>query len=220
MNIKNSLKDKIMSVGRVNKYLYNIMSKNNLTPTSEAKWKTQILNNNENIEWGKIYSNIFQSTIDTTLRSFQYKFLMRIIPTNKLLYKYKYVQSSLCSLCNSSIESLEHLFWECCKVQPLWKKLNSFIKSKSINIILTKDTALLSITSNSPFKSICNTLIILMKYFIFKNKAYEDNLSFEAFHHFLQRRIKIEEQIALDHDNHDAHSKKWQIISKISSNNI
>ena len=37
----------------------------------------------------------FISTIDSKLRHFQYKFLMRIIPTNVLLLKYKIKNSNL-----------------------------------------------------------------------------------------------------------------------------
>ena len=45
------------------------------------------------------------------LRDFQYRYLNRIVPTNKFLSKCQIVSSSLCDFCNMEIETMHHLFW-------------------------------------------------------------------------------------------------------------
>ena len=58
------------------------------------------------------YSLNFQSTVESKLRSLQYKILQRILQTNKFLIIYK-INDNLCYFCNNEIETLEHLFWLC-----------------------------------------------------------------------------------------------------------
>ena len=50
---------------------------------SEQKWIEQF--GDEGLNWNKIYTNRLQATKDIRLQNFQYKCLMRIIPTNKYL---------------------------------------------------------------------------------------------------------------------------------------
>ena len=70
---------------------------------------------NENLNWKKIYLVAQKSTNDIKLRNFQYKYLIRIIPTrsNHFLTKCHSSSSTLCEFCNMEIETLSNLFWEC-----------------------------------------------------------------------------------------------------------
>ena len=47
------------------------------------------------IDWKKLYSLAFETTLDTKLREFQYKILNMIIFTNKKLHRFKLVDSPL-----------------------------------------------------------------------------------------------------------------------------
>jgi len=88
-------------------------------PTSETKWEQMFPNEIiEQDDWQNINKSIYATSIDTTLRKFQYKIVMRILPTNKLLYKFKYVKSNLCDFCNCQTKTIEHLLWECHILQP------------------------------------------------------------------------------------------------------
>ena len=53
----------------------------------------------------------------------QYKILFRYVPTNKLLYKIKRKTSPNCHMCLSSIQTIEHLFFECSIVKTFWAQL-------------------------------------------------------------------------------------------------
>ena len=72
----------------------------------------------------KIYPINISISKDMKLRGFQYRYLNRIVPTNKFLTKCPIVSSSLCEFCNMEIETTHHLFWECihtCAI--LWGKI-------------------------------------------------------------------------------------------------
>jgi len=96
-----------------NNLFQSYQGKSKIIPVSETKWENSFNIDSSSINWENTYKNIISSTIDTTLRSFQYKIVIRIIPTNKMLFKFQYVSSSLCTFCNANIETIEHLFWEC-----------------------------------------------------------------------------------------------------------
>jgi len=69
-------------------------------------------------------------TSDTNLRSFQYKYLMHIVPNNEKLFIYGMTESSLCDFCSTRLESNIHLFWEFPFVQPFWTQLKNFLIEK------------------------------------------------------------------------------------------
>ena len=84
--------------------------KKKLTPEtkSEQKWIKQF--GDEGLNSNKIYTNRLQATKGVRLQNFQYKCLIRIIPTNKYLLKCKIGVTALCEFCSMEIETINHLF--------------------------------------------------------------------------------------------------------------
>ena len=115
-----------------NKYAYTLLQKMKIRPDkkSETKWTEQF--NYENINWKTIYTTSLKATKDIKLQNFNYKFLMRIIPTNKFLLKCNIGHTALCEFCSMEIETLNHLFWECIHVQHFWTNLSVFLQEISI----------------------------------------------------------------------------------------
>ena len=72
------------------------------------------------VEWGKVYMLPRIVTIESSLRSFQYKILKNILYLNERLFKFNIVNSPLCSLCGAYNESIKHLFCTC-TVTVGWK---------------------------------------------------------------------------------------------------
>ena len=132
---KESLLQQLLKSKHVNSFLYNFQIENDTKSEikSEKKWETEF----EVVNWKKVYTLPIKSTIDSRLRNFQYKYLLRIIPTNKSLYKFKLVDSNLCDFCIMNIDSLKHMFWECNHVQHFWNQLQTFLnRINDMNISL------------------------------------------------------------------------------------
>ena len=125
---------KLLKTKEANKFLYTYQSSNEHLDDipSQLKWASYF--ENENLNWDTIYSNIFTSTIDTKLRNFQYKYLFRIIPTNKRLFTQNIANSNLCDFCNMDIETIQHLFWECNLFQIYQNNFHNFISNTSTRI--------------------------------------------------------------------------------------
>ena len=136
---KQSLTEKLKQSKQINKLLYWTQMKNTVqTSIAREKWESSINTNDEEM-WKKIYTIPFRAILDITLKSFQYKLLLRIIPTNTFLYKCKLKSSNICDFCQSYVETIEHLFWECRHVQHIWNQINIFIQAQAADFDTTKE---------------------------------------------------------------------------------
>ncbi len=122
------------------KFLYNYNLKFRQTNKINAQNKWQNIIEEKDLEWKNIYLVGIKSTIDQKLRTFQYKYLMRIIRTNDTLFKFNLVSTNLCDFCSMHTETPEHLFWDCFHTQTFWTDLNAYFKTKHINIMFTCKT--------------------------------------------------------------------------------
>jgi len=73
------------------------------------------------VDWKKIYSLDFVVTIETKIREFQYKLLNDIVFTHEKLFRFKMIDSPLCSFCKKDVESLEHLLFHCSFAESFWR---------------------------------------------------------------------------------------------------
>ena len=106
------------------KLLYKeICSHKTTPPTAQAKHKDKYPNFSFN--WKEIYSLAFGVTLDTKLRTFQYKLSNRIVFTNDKLFRFNIVESPLCTFCTVDEESLEHLLFFCEVTELFWKEILS-----------------------------------------------------------------------------------------------
>ena len=73
------------------------------------------------LDWSKIYPLPHLVTIDTNLRSFQYKILKNVLFLNKKLYPFGITKTVLCSFCKTLEENPIHIFYDCIHVKSLRK---------------------------------------------------------------------------------------------------
>ena len=57
-------------------------------------------------DWATVYLLPQKTTIESRMRIFQYKILNNILYLNNRLHKFGYVESPLCSFCNSETETM------------------------------------------------------------------------------------------------------------------
>ena len=88
-----------------------------------------------------VYELPFKVTIENKLRSFQFKLLHNIMPTNQRLWKMNIKTSPQCEACNFPTETTNHKFYECPVVKSFWNDvLNwwNFKRSENITPVLRK----------------------------------------------------------------------------------
>ena len=143
---------------------------------------------------GKQSTQPLKTTKDIKLQNFSYKFLMRIIPTNKFLSKCNIGHTALCDFCSMEIETLNHLFWECIHLQHCWTNISVFLQKYNVLIQFNLRMVMLGITEGTNITDIQikNFIILLGKYFIFKTKYQKQHPTLIRFKSHLCQRIQIE----------------------------
>ena len=203
--------NQVIKAKQTNKYVYQfLMAKKPPTDNkSEQKWTEQF--RDSSLNWKTIYTNRLSATKEIKLQNFQYKFLMRIIPSNTFLLKCKIATSALCDFCEMEIETINHLFWECLHVQQFWAEIANFLKDYNVDITFNLITICFGITQqiNKPNIQVKNFVTLLAKYFIFRSKCQKIPLSSIHFKSYLKQKLKIEKQIHLMKDKLAQFEIKW-----------
>ena len=113
------------------------------------------------------------TTSESRLRELQWKLLHNIYPTSIMLFKMGRAISDKCPYCPGLTDYIEHFFFDCNKIKPVWNCVSEFFYAKyNKNIILSRNEALLGILeynnlSISMIQSL-NHLILIAKMSISK----------------------------------------------------
>ena len=218
---KPSILEQITKSKQTNKYTYKLLMKKKLTPEikSEQKWIEQF--GDEGLNWNKIYTNRLQATKDIRLQNFQYKCLMRIIPTNKYLLKCKIGETALCEFCTMEIETINHLFGECNYVQHFWANLATFLLRYNITMHFSLKYVTFGITERAHCieTQVKNFIILLGKYFIFKNKCLKTQPTISHFKVYLSQRINVEKHIYFIKNRLAQFDTKWVNLKPLIEDN-
>ncbi len=135
---------------------------------------------------------------------------MRIIGTNKLLFRCHITQSSLCDFYNMHVESINHLFWECNVTQHFWSHIDIFLSNNGLQTKIDFYTISFGIIDDNIREKQIQFIILLAKSFIFKCKYNKRELVFECFLQYLKRSIAVEKCIAQRKDKLEQHINKWR----------
>ena len=152
-----------------------------------------------NVDWATVYLLPQKTTIESRMRIFQYKILNNILYFNNRLYKFGYVESPMCSLCNSETETMTHLFCHCSKTDQMWNSLTSWYKGCLTLPVLEPSTAILGFFDFRDEKSkLINHILILFKFFLYANRNIKHAVNFHALKLFISSVQKIEQKIAFN----------------------
>ena len=126
-----------------------------------------------------------------------------------MLFRFKKVDSPLCSYCNEEEETLLHLFHSCLKTKQLWDKLRQYF-SQVIDIPhSTPQSSILEIFDNNQHSELINHLLLIFKFYVYSarntKQLSSDNLKIK-----IKRIEEIEKE--LTSSNKLKLLKKWHPI--------
>ena len=156
-SVQHSSLQQIHTLKSINKFIYNKQLNiihNSLIIKPHIKWETEV----GNVNWKVVHTMPFKSLIDTKIRAFQYKYLMRIVPNNRFLYKCNITNTSLCDFCTMFVETNKHLFWDCQFSRAFWTDLEVFLTEKQLTVMLDYKIISLGYTEWSSSSYLLNLL--------------------------------------------------------------
>ena len=102
-----------------------------------------------------------------------------------------------------------HLFWKCQVVQHFWNCISSLINKKCIhahNFKFTENLVLFGKCKEICTDKICNLIILVAKFYIYRCKVQNNNLNVNVFIKELYRRYHIEKII---NENSNSFKNDW-----------
>ena len=121
----------ILKYSKGSKDMYYLLNKTHEIPTGQNTWN-KLYNIPEN-KWKNIHMFPFRTTKYPALQWFQISINHNILVTNKLLFNMKINNDALCNFCQSSNESIVHLFWKCDKTQQFIRNVKIWLNSYDIH---------------------------------------------------------------------------------------
>ena len=196
-------------------FAYDILRKSvAIQPTKvQRKWNKHLPSPVE--DWSTYYRIPFLCTNTSKLRSFQYRIFHRTIGTNVLLKKMGIKNHDDCFFCDSNPETIEHLFWYCDRIFPLWSALANWIwLVTEIEMEFSLESVLLGYTNSMPCKNAINCIILVVKFFIYKCKMEGRNPDFAGIQSYLKFHYNVE-KFACDFFYQDKILSKWKPMKKL-----
>ena len=124
----------------------------------------------------------------------------------------QYITDNLCSFCQQEPETYMHLFLHCDKVKQIWKFAIENYHLEELKDMNWKDI-FLGISGNSDRLRSINSLIILLKYTIFKSRS-ENNLpTREKIVKIIAEHIEDEKTLASKAGKMPLHLRKWESLN-------
>ena len=181
-----------------------------LPQRSQSKWKSDFqAHGAEMIDWSKSYSLPFLCTRESKLQIFQFKLFHRRISTNRYLFKIGLISSELCSFCESSTETLLHLFWECPRVKIFWNEVKDWLGTFSCfsTKCFTLQSCLGFVEDASDL--LFHHALLISRYHIFWAKSMHHCPSRELFVKNFFTCLEVERHFSIKHGLLAKFNKKW-----------
>ena len=157
----------------------------------------------------KSLNNISKCTIEVKLRNFQYRLINKAIVTNIQLKHYKIKDNYRCTFCGRSKETIKHLFMECKRVKSLYLFIETVSKQKLD--LSPKNILFNQVVPDA--KAAKNTLILITKQYIYREKCMNNKIRTLALGNYLQMYQELEGEIAKQKNKQDQHKRKWKNIT-------
>lgn len=169
----------IGSIGRKN--FYKIIRKKG-TPLCVGIWNRKF-----NITVDRDHWEALHELKESKLKALVWKIIHNVYPTNILLFKMRMVASQNCKYCDE-VDFVEHFFFNCKKVKPLWDKISRDIHTNlGVSLMLNEKIVLLGVTRrdglNTELRKEINILLAIGKMVISKfryGNCHNLGLTFDA----------------------------------------
>ena len=154
--------------------LYQIkISESYEKPTSQLHYERYF--NKFDFNWKLIYLLPHMVTVNTKLRVFRYKILSSILFVNKMLFKFRKVESPLCSFCKAEDETYIHLFYRCRKTFILWRQLQEIFSTALDFPSISPHSAIFGFLDDAiEHKLLINYILLIFKNYSYKARENKD----------------------------------------------
>ena len=160
------------------------------TRDCETKWQTELGTHFSVNFWDKIWKLNKNVIVSNKMKWINLQIFRFILPTNYTVNKYKPSQDPGCSFCSTHLERLPDLIWSCPVVREFWTMVGNILNSYFPQFHLGRKEAIFG-DINTKGDSVINTMLVLAKQFLWKQKFGSKNLDELHFIIFMKQELKF-----------------------------
>ncbi len=190
--------------------MYQALISNSDIPSGKTKWNS-IYNFSDDI-WKKIYLWPHVTTKNTTLKWFQYRINHNILATNRFLNMIKIVDNPLCTFCNSTPETIKHLFWDCEVSKKIVNELRMWLETKNICIVIDEHSFIFGIYPSTT-KLFKQQILLETKYYLYYCRCSKVIPKLSQLQNRIQLLYETSKSISFMENKADLFNKTWEFIT-------
>ena len=158
------------------------------TIESEEKWHMELGTMFSINFWDKIWKISKNPMISNKMKWVQVQINRFLLPTNYTVNKYKDSQDPRCTFCTNHTELLPNLLWVCPVVQGFWEMVGNILTYYYPQFHLGRKEAIFGDINSKPC-SVINTILLLSKQFLWKQKFTSKKLDDVMFINFMRTEL-------------------------------
>ena len=163
-----------------NKIMYQMFIERKVTNNDSVrgKWEKTLDREITSMMWSQVMLETKLITKSTKLQYFQYKLNNCVLTTYVQISKWNKEQSPNCTFCNKEQETYLHLFYKCAIVNKIWKCLQKWLYYYCYVELNLDPYEIMFNKYKDSFPGMVNTIILIMKHYIFRSKCLKEKLEF------------------------------------------
>ena len=161
----------------------------------------------KDVDWSRVYLLPRATTIESSLRSFQYKILNNTLYLNERLFKLNAVENPQCSSCKQFPESVLHLFCTCSLTRSLWVQF--CLWASNANILFTSDLDAQYCILSMYRENLQDQVILVFQRYIHLKKGDRIAPNLTGLKACIKYIENLERNITSESKKLDYHYKKW-----------
>ena len=134
-----------------------------------------------------------------------------LLPTNYTVNKYDASVNPTCSFCQLHVEELHLLMWGCGVVRQFWKMVENMLLNFYPGFVLGRREAIFG-HSGSEGDSTFNTILMLSRYFIWRNKFTTKNLDEVNFLNYIKDQLELIYYCKIAKEKQIAFLEDWKAL--------
>ena len=158
------------------------------TSESEDKWHTELGTVFSIDFWDKIWKLTKTSLINNKMKWVQLQINRFLLPTNYTVNKYKPSQNPRCTFCSNHTEMLPTLLWVCPVVNGFWEMVGNVLTNYFPQFQMGRKEAIFGHVNSKP-DSVINTILLLGRQFLWKQKFASKILDEVMFINFMRQEL-------------------------------
>ena len=204
----------ICKVEKVTKFIHQKMAENLPVDLSrKLKWEEDLSIAITENDWLSLFSNMYEATIYNKLRFLQFRLLYRILVTNVHRCRWGLLDTDLCTFCGVAPESYIHLFVQCEYSNILWTKFFTWLaRTSGLKLNYSPKELLFGITNNNSIDKLVNTLLLIVKQYIYSVKCQGRMPIFNELGKRIYKMMLVERYLAYKNSKWHKFNEKWGII--------